>query len=315
MAFNNGPYIWYDGKLVRWEDATVHVTAHVLHYGSSAFEGIRCYETEKGSAIFRLEPHVKRLLNSLKIGRFDTPWTQEEVSKAIVETVSSNGQPSCYIRPLAFRGSEVLGVDGRKCPTQLVIISWQWGKYLGAEAIEQGVDVCVSSWRRMAPDTSASLAKIGGQYVNSQFAKMEAIENGYSEAIVLDVYGNVSEGSGENIFVISDGVIYTTPLGNSILAGITRDSAATIARDLGYEIREQTISRDMLYIADEIFFTGTAAEVTPIRSVDKIPVGKGSRGPITQAIQEKFFAIVSGKVDDKYNWLTPVQIRETASGD
>jgi len=315
MAFNNGPYIWFDGKLVRWEEATIHITAHVLHYGSSAFEGIRCYETEKGSAIFRLDPHVKRLLNSLKIGRFDIPWTHEEVANAIVETVSNNGQASCYIRPLAFRGSEVLGVDGRKCPTQLAVITWMWGKYLGAEAIEEGVDVCVSSWRRMAPDTSASLAKIGGQYVNSQFAKMEAVENGYSEAIVLDVYGNVSEGSGENIFLVSDGVIYTTPLGNSILAGITRDSAATIARDLGYEIREQTISRDMLYIADEIFFTGTAAEVTPIRSVDKIPVGKGSRGPITKAIQEQFFAITSGKAPDKYKWLTPVQIRETASGD
>jgi branched-chain amino acid aminotransferase len=313
MAFDHGPFIWFDGKLVRWEEATVHVTAHVLHYGSSAFEGIRCYETVNGSAIFRLDPHVKRLLNSCKIGRIDVPFSQDEITQAILDTVSHNGQPSCYIRPLVFRGAEVLGVDGRKCPTQVAIINWNWGKYLGADAIEQGVDVCVSSWRRMAPDTSASLAKIGGQYVNSQFAKMEAIELGFSEAIVLDINGNVSEGSGENIFLMSDGVIYTTPLGSSILSGITRDSAITIARELGYEVREQTISRDMLYIADEIFFTGTAAEVSPIRSVDRIPIGKGSRGPITQAIQERFFGITSGQEPDKFNWLTPVSIHQPAS--
>ena len=310
MAFDNGPFIWYDGKLVRWDEANVHVTAHVLHYGSSAFEGVRCYETAQGSAIFRLEPHVRRLVNSCKIARMDLPWSHQEISDAIQETVSSNGQPSCYIRPLVFRGSEVLGVDGRKCPTSLVIMSWFWGAYLGTEAIERGVDVCVSSWRRMAPDTSASLAKIGGQYVNSQFAKMEALENGYSEAIVLDIAGNVSEGSGENIFLMLDGIIYTTPVGSSILSGITRDSAMTIAKDLGYEIREQIISRDMLYIADEIFFTGTAAEITPIRSVDKIIIGKGHRGPITTALQEQFFAITKGDVPDRYNWLTPVSVRE-----
>jgi branched-chain amino acid aminotransferase len=313
MAFDNGPFIWFDGRLVRWEEATVHVTAHVLHYGSSAFEGIRCYETVNGSAIFRLEPHVKRLLNSCKIGRIDVPFSQEEITQAILDTVSHNGQPSCYIRPLIFRGSEVLGVDGRKCPTQVAIITWNWGKYLGADAIDAGVDVCVSSWRRMAPDTSASLAKIGGQYVNSQFAKMEAVELGFSEAIVLDINGNVSEGSGENIFLMSDGVIYTTPIGSSILSGITRDSAVTIARDLGYEVREQTISRDMLYIADEIFFTGTAAEVSPIRSVDRIPIGTGSRGPITKAIQERFFGITNGQQPDKHNWLTPVSIHQPAS--
>ena len=315
MAFDNGPFIWFDGKLVRWEEATIHVTAHVLHYGSSAFEGVRCYETAQGSAIFRLEPHVKRLLNSAKIARMEVPFSHQEILNAIVETVSRNGQPSCYIRPLVFRGSEVLGVDGRKCPTQVAVITWRWGRYLGPEAIEQGVDVCVSSWRRMAPDTSASLAKIGGQYVNSQFAKMEAVENGYAEAIVLDINGNVSEGSGENIFVIIDGVIYTTPVASSILAGITRDSIATLARDLGYEIREQTISRDMLYIADEIFFTGTASEVTPIRSIDRIVIGKGSRGPVTMALQDAFFGIVSGQTPDKHGWLTPVTIRETANGD
>jgi branched-chain amino acid aminotransferase len=255
------------------------------------------------------------LLNSCKIGRIEVPWSQAEVSQAIVDTVENNGQPSCYIRPLIWRGSEVLGVDGRKCPTQFAVMSWVWGRYLGAEAIEQGIDVCISSWRRMAPGTGASLAKIGGQYINSQFAKMEALENGYSEAIVLDTAGYVSEGSGENIFVISDGVIYTPTVGSSILAGITRDSVITLANELGYEIREQPISRDMLYIADEIFFTGTAAEVSPIRSIDKVTIGKGSRGPITKAIQERFFAIVSGQAEDKYNWLTTVTIRETANGD
>jgi branched-chain amino acid aminotransferase len=315
MAFDNGPFIWFDGKFVAWEDATIHVTAHVLHYGSSAFEGIRAYETASGPAIFRLEPHVRRLVNSCKIARMDLPWSHQEISQAVQETVARNGQPSCYIRPLVFRGSEVLGVDGRKCPTQMVIFTFKWGRYLGADAIEQGVDVCVSSWRRMAPTTGASLGKIGGQYVNSQFAKMEAVENGYSEAIVLDVNGYVSEGSGENIFVVADNTIYTTPLAGSILGGVTRDSVLTLARELKYEVREQMISRDMLYIADEIFFTGTASEVTPIRSIDKIQIGSGSRGPVTKAIQERFFGITSGQQPDKYNWLTPVKIREAASGD
>ncbi len=315
MAFDNGPFIWFDGKFVPWEEATIHVTAHVLHYGSSAFEGIRAYETATGTAIFRLEPHVRRLINSCKIIRMGLPWTQAEISQAIQETVARNGLPSSYIRPLAFRGSEVLGVDGRKCPTQMVIFNFQWGRYLGADAIEQGIDVCVSSWRRLAPATGASLAKIGGQYVNSQYAKMEAVENGYDEAIVLDVNGYVSEGSGENIFVAFDGVLYTTPLAGSILNGITRDTVMTIARELGYEVREQSISRDMLYLADEVFFTGTAAEVSPIRSVDKIQVGSGKRGPIAKAIQEQFFGITSGKLPDKHGWLTPVTMHETASGD
>jgi len=315
MAFDNGPYIWFDGKFVRWEEATIHVTAHVLHYGSSVFEGIRTYETVNGPAIFRLEPHVRRMVNSCKIMRIDLPWSQDEIAQAVRDTVERNGQPSCYIRPLVFRGSEVLGVDGRKCPTQLVIFQFKWGRYLGADAIEQGVDICVSSWRRMAPGTGASMAKIGGQYVNSQFAKMEAVENGYSEAIVLDVNGFVSEGSGENIFVILDGVIYTTPIASSILSGITRDSVLTIARELGYEVREQQVSRDMLYIADEIFFTGTASEVTPIRSIDKITIGKGQRGPITKAIQEQFFGVVNGNLPDKYGWLTPVKVHEPATGD
>jgi branched-chain amino acid aminotransferase len=315
MPLKNGPFVWFDGKLVRWEEATIHVASHVLHYGSSVFEGVRAYETKNGTAIFRLHPHVKRLLNSCKIGRIDVPWTLDQLQDAIIETVANNGQTSCYIRPLIFRGMEVLGVDGRKSPTQVAIFTISWGRYLGPEAIEQGVDVGVSSWRRMAPGTGASLAKIGGQYVNSQFAKMEALENGYSEAIVLDTNGFVSEGSGENIFVIMDGVIFTTPVASSILAGVTRDSAMTLARDLGYEVREQAISRDMLYVADEIFFTGTAAEITPIRSVDRITIGKGSRGPVTKAIQDQFFGITTGELPDKYRWLTPVTVQETVSGD
>jgi len=312
MAFDNGPYVWFDGNFVEWDKATIHVTAHALHYGSSVFEGIRCYETAHGSAIFRLEPHVKRLLNSCKLARIDVSWSYEDAFKAVVETVERNGQPSCYIRPLIFRGSNVLGVDGRKCPTNFVIFNWVWGRYLGPEAIEQGVDVGVSSWRRLAPGTAESLAKIGGQYVNSQLMKMTAVDDGYAEALALDVNGNVSEGSGENIFVILDGVLYTPPLASSILGGITRDSAITIARDLGYEVREQVISRDMLYIADELFFTGTAAEITAIRSVDHVKIGNGARGPVTKAIGERFFAITSGQVEDKYGWLTPVTIRETA---
>ncbi|HLY29214.1 MAG TPA: branched-chain amino acid transaminase [Aggregatilineales bacterium] len=311
MAFNHGPYIWFDGKQVPWDAATIHVSAHVLHYGSSVFEGIRCYQLEHGSGIFRLEPHVKRLVNSCKIARIDLPYSGEELSQAICDVVADNGQPSCYIRPLIFRNAEVLGVDGRKCPTSVAIFSWDWGRYLGAEAIEEGVDVGVSSWRRYAPGTAASLAKIGGQYVNSQFAKMEAIDQGFNEAIMLDVNGNLSEGSGENIFVIVDGQIYTPPTGSSILAGITRDSALTLLGELGYTVREQTISRDMLYIADEIFFTGTAAEITPIRSIDRVVIGKGSRGPITKAVQDRFFGITSGKAPDKYGWLTPVAVRET----
>ena len=312
MSFENGPYVWFDGNFVEWDKATVHVTTHALHYGSSVFEGIRCYETQNGPAIFRLEPHVKRLINSCKLARIDLPWTEQQLIDATVETVARNGQPSCYIRPLAFRGSEVLGVDGRKCPTQLVIFNFVWGRYLGPEAIEQGVDVGVSSWRRLAPGTGASLAKIGGQYVNSQLMKMQAVDEGYNEAIALDTNGYVSEGSGENIFVIMDGVINTPPIGSSILSGITRDSAITIARELGYEVREQLISRDMLYIADEVFFTGTAAEVSPIRSIDKQKIGNGTRGPITKKIAEQFFAITSGAAPDKHGWLTPVKMGVTA---
>jgi branched-chain amino acid aminotransferase len=308
-------YIWKNGELVDWEDATVHVTAHVLHYGSSVFEGVRAYTTPQGPSVFRLQSHTRRLLNSAKIARIDVPYTEDQLNQAILETIRRNGHESCYIRPLVFRGSNKLGVEGRQNPTEVVIITLEWGRYLGAEAIEQGVDVQVSSWRRIAPDTFASLAKIGGQYVNSQFISMEAHDNGFTEGIALDFNGNVSEGAGENIFVILDGVVYTPGLGSSILMGITRDSVLTLLRDLEYEVRYETVSRDMLYIADEIFFTGTAAEITPVRSVDRIKIGTGSRGPITKALQDEFFAITSGQKTDRHGWLTPVHQAQPVSGD
>lgn len=300
-------FIWKNGEFVKWEDATVHVTAHALHYGSSIFEGVRAYATPQGPAVFRLEPHTRRLLNSAKIARMEMPYTVEQLNEAILETIRKNGHDSCYVRPLAFRGVNKLGVEGRQNPTDVVIITMEWGRYLGAEAIEQGVDVQVSSWRRIAPDTFASLAKIGGQYVNSQFITMEAHDNGFNEGIALDYAGNISEGAGENIFVILDGVVYTPGVGSSILMGITRDTVLTLLKDLGYEVRFETLSRDMLYIADEIFFTGTAAEVTPVRSVDRIKVGAGSRGPITKAVQDEFFALTSGAKADRHGWLTPVR--------
>lgn len=311
MAFkNNGPLVWFDGSFVPWEEATVHVTAHALHYGSSVFEGIRMYDTAHGSAIFRLDPHIRRLINSTKMARMELPYSFDELRQATLDLVAQNGQSACYIRPVIFRGSEAFGVDGRKCPTQVAIMSLAWGRYLGAEALEQGVDVAVSSWRRMAPGTSAAMGKIGGQYVNSQFVAMEAHDGGFNEGIVLDVYGYVSEGSGENIFLMLDNVVYTPPTASSILSGITRDCALTILRDLGYEIREQSFTRDLLYIADEVFFTGTAAEITPVRSVDRMPIGSGSRGPITAKVQDVFFGITSGKLADKWDWLTPVEIAE-----
>jgi len=308
-------YIWKNGELVAWADATVHVMTHALHYGSSVFEGVRAYSTPRGPAVFRLQPHTRRLFNSAKISRMEVPFTEAQINEAILEIIRRNGHESCYIRPLLFRGANMLGVEGRKNPTEAVIITMEWGRYLGAEAIDQGVDVQVSSWRRMAPDTGSSLAKIGGQYVNSQFMSMEAHDNGFSEAIALDYNGNISEGAGENIFVILNGIVYTPSAGSSILMGITRDTVLTLLKDQGVEVRYETISRDMLYIADEIFFTGTAAEVTPVRSVDRIPVGSGKRGPITKAVQDAFFGITSGTLPDRYGWLTSVRQAEPASGD
>ena len=307
MPLPKSEFIWFNGEFVPWDEAKIHVLSHVLHYGTSVFEGIRAYQTPAGPAILGLQPHVKRLFNSCKIINMPVPYTQAQISQAIIATVARNKHNSCYIRPLVFRGYEVLGVDPRNCPVEVVIATWQWGAYLGADALEKGVDVAVSSWRRMAPDTHPAMAKTGGNYINSQMVVMEAKRHGYMEGIVLDVQGFVSEGSGENIFVVMDGKIYTPPVGNSILTGITRGFAISLAKEKGYEVIEQQIPREMLYIADELFFTGTAAEITPIRSVDSIVIGPGSRGPITEEIQSDFFAIITGEVPDRYGWLTPVK--------
>jgi len=300
-------WIWRNGEFVKWEDATVHVSAHALHYGSSVFEGIRAYATPDGPAVFRLAEHTKRLFNGCKVMRMEIPYTEDEINHAIVETIRRNEHEACYIRPFVFRGEGALGLEGRnRTKTEAVIFTMEWGTYLGNEALEQGVDVQISSWRRMAPDTHASMVKAGGNYVNSQFISMEAHDNGFQEGIALDYTGYVSEGAGENIFVIIDGEVYTPGAWSSILIGITRDSALKILESLGYTIKYQPIPREMLYMADEIFFTGTAAEVTPVRTVDRIKIGGGSRGPITKQVQEKFFAITSGESPDEYGWLTHV---------
>jgi len=307
MAIPKSESIWFNGEFVPWDEANVHVLSHVLHYGSSVFEGIRAYHTQQGTAVLGLQPHTKRLFNSAKVIRMEIPFSHDEISDAILATVKRNGHKACYIRPLVFRGYETLGVNPTPCPVETIIATWEWGAYLGAEAIEIGVDVGVSSWRRMAPDTHPSMAKVGGNYVNSQLVVMEAKRHGYVEGIVLDVSGYVSEGSGENIGVVYEGKIYTPPLGNSILAGITRGYILQLAKDRGIEVVEQQVPREMLYFADEIFFTGTAAEVTPVKSVDGLPVGKGSRGPITKALQDDFFGILTGEKEDRYGWLTPVK--------
>jgi branched-chain amino acid aminotransferase len=303
----NAKYVWMDGKLVEWANATVHVQTHALHYGSSVFEGIRAYASPDGPKILFLHEHMRRLYASAKMYRMDIPHRIEEFTAAVKQVVAANEHDSCYIRPLVFRGDEALGVNPRRCSPHATILTMVWGAYLGPEAIESGVDAGVSSWRRTVAGVGMSMGKIGGQYVNSQMMVMEALDHNYSEAIALDIQGYVSEGSGENIFVISDGVIYTPPMAASILLGITRAGVVRIARSLGYEVREQAIPREFLYIADEVFFTGTAAEVTPVRSVDKVKIGAGARGPITKAIQQTFFDIVNSKTPDQWSWLTPVK--------
>jgi branched-chain amino acid aminotransferase len=308
----NSHKIWRDGTFVDWQDATIHVMSHVVHYGSSIFEGIRCYETPDGPAIFRATEHMRRFLDSCKIYRMPMKHSVDELVAASVDVVAENGLQHCYLRPVAMRTGEEMGVLPTRAPVETFIIPWVWGRYLGNEALEQGVDVCVSSWRRPAPDTFPSLAKAGGNYLNSQLSKMEARAADYVEGIMLDSFGFVAEGSGENLFIIRDGVLYTAPLGSAILGGITRDSVMRIARDLGYPVVEQTIPREMLYIADELFFSGTAAELTPIRSVDRIEVGAGKPGPITRKIQEVYMGIATGKMPDRYGWLTRVESRVTA---
>lgn len=299
--------IWHNGRFIPWQDAKIHVLSHVVSYGSSVFEGIRCYETTGGPAIFRLREHVRRLQDSAKIYRIESlGFSLDQLADAMVELVSVNRMKSCYIRPIVLRGYGDIGVMPRNNPIEVYLACWEWGKYLGEEALSQGVDVCVSSWTRNAPNTMPTMSKAGGNYLSSQLIRMEADVNGYAEGIALDVHGYVSEGSGENIFVIRDGKIYTPPLATSVLAGITRDSAITIAADLGYPVIETNILREMLYIADEIFFTGTAAEVTPVRSVDRMTIGSGRRGPITEKIQKAFFALVEGTAPDRHGWLTAV---------
>ena len=295
--------IWMNGEFVKWEDANIHVLSHVVHYGSAVFEGLRCYENKNGSGIFRLKDHVDRLFNSAKIYNMPIPNTKEEISEAIKETVRINNLKSCYIRPISFRGYGELGLTPINCPVTTAIAAWEWGSYLGEEGMTKGVKVGVSSWRKPAPDTLPTLAKAAANYMNSQLAKMEAAENGFDECIQLDYQGHVGEGSGENIFMIKNEKIYTPTLSSSVLDGITRATIIQIAKDLGYEVIERPIQRESLYIADELFFTGSAAEVTPIRSVDGREIGIGSRGPITEEIQTAFFDIVEAKVEDKYNWL------------
>jgi branched-chain amino acid aminotransferase len=307
MAIQKTEKIWHNGKLLNWEDATIHVMSHVVHYGSSVFEGIRCYALPSGPAIFRASEHIQRLIDSAKVYRIDVPFTRDEIIKGMLETVGHNGVWPCYVRPVVLRGYGEAGVNPFNSPTEVYIVNYPWGKYLGGES--EGCDACVSSWTRLAPNTLPAMAKAGANYMNSQLIKMEAIVNGYAEGIALDVNGYVSEGSGENVFIVHRDKLITAPLGNSVLPGITRDSIVQIARDLNIPIVEQMIPREMLYLADEVFFTGTAAEVTPIRSIDKIKVGNGTIGPVTKMLSREFYAIVRGEKADRHSWLTPVPVR------
>jgi branched-chain amino acid aminotransferase len=312
MPFAKTGTVWMNGRLVPWEQATIHVCSHVIHYGSCIFEGIRSYNTPKGPAIFRVRDHTERLFDGCKIYRMEIPYTVDEIVAATVETVRVNKLEACYVRPLVYRGYESLGVDPFPCPIDVAIAVWPWGAYLGKDAIEKGVDVMVSSWRREAPDTLPAMAKASANYMNSQLIKMEALVNGYAEGIALDSTGFVSEGSGENLFLVKKGVLYTPPLTASILPGITRQSILTLAADMKLPIVERSIPREMLYIADEVFFAGTATEVTPVRSIDRQTVGKGTRGEITERLQSEYLAIAAGRKPDRHGWLTPV-VQERAA--
>jgi branched-chain amino acid aminotransferase len=306
MAFSETGKIWMNGKMVDWKDATIHVATHALHYGSGVFEGIRAYDSPHGTNVFRLPEHMRRLFDSLRIYRMESPYTLEQLTEAVVETIRVNAFKSCYIRPLLYRGYSQLGVNPLPCPVDASIIVWEWEAYLGDEALAKGVDVGVSSWTRIAPNTFPALAKATANYANSGLIKMQATVDGYAEGIALDESGLISEGSGQNLFLVRDNVVYTPSLTSSILQGITRDTVVALAHDLGFEVREQPLPREFLYMADEAFFCGTAVEITPIRSIDKITVGKGRRGPVTAALQERFFGIVRGERPDEHNWLTPV---------
>jgi branched-chain amino acid aminotransferase len=305
MSFGTGK-IWMNGSLVDWADAKIHIGAHVVHYGSAVFEGARCYSTPRGSACFRLDDHMRRLIDSARIYRMESDHTQASLTAAVYETIRANQYKACYIRPIVYRGYHTLGVNPFPCPVDAAILTWEWGAYLGADALENGVDVRVSSWARSAPNTFPTLAKTSANYANSQLIKMEAMAEGYTEGIALDSFGFLSEGSGQNLFLVRDNIIYTPPLTAAVLPGITRGTVITLARDLGFTVREEMLPREMLYISDELFFVGTAVEITPIRTVDKIRIGNGSRGPVTEALQTAFFDMINGETPDRHGWLTYV---------
>ncbi|NOZ79601.1 MAG: branched-chain amino acid transaminase [Acidobacteria bacterium] len=308
MAFDGCEKIWINGNLVDFADAKIHILSHVIHYGSGVFEGLRCYDNTKiGPAVFRLQDHTHRLFNSAKVLRMEIPFSEDQINEAVKTTLSVNKLKSAYIRPLVYRGMGSLGVDPTSCPVDVAIATWSWGAYLGEEALMNGVDVRVSSWTRMAPNTFPAMVKATANYLNSQLIRMEANLDGYTEGIALDVNGNICEGSGENVFIVYDGKLMTPPLGSSVLKGITRDCIMVLAREMGLEVHEHVIPREMLYHAEEVFFSGSAAEVTPVRSVDHIPVGKGKAGPVALELQKRFFAIVNGDEEDRFGWLTPVE--------
>lgn len=308
MAFSGTGKVWMNGTLVNWADATMHVASHIIHYGSGVFEGARCYNTPKGSTCFRLDDHMTRLYDSARIYRMEYGMPQAALTTAVLDTIKANGLPACYLRPLIYRGYNALGVNPLPCPVDALILVWEWGAYLGADALEAGVDVRVSSWTRSAPNTFPTMAKSVANYANSGLIKMEAVVEGYSEGIALNPDGNLSEGSGQNIFLVRKDVMYTPPISASVLPGITRDTIMTLAHDMGFQVKEQDLPREMLYISDEVFFCGTAAEITPIRSVDKITIGSGKRGPVASALQKSFFDYINGVVPDRHGWLTYVDM-------
>jgi branched-chain amino acid aminotransferase len=310
---NPTEWIWHDGEFIAWKDANVHVLAHSMQFGSSVFEGIRCYGTSRGPAIFRLEDHLQRMINSCKIYRMELPYTVDELVAANCELVERNGMDSCYLRPMVIRGYGAAGMVPFDSPVEVFLPCWPWGAYLGDHAMENGADACVSSWHRMAPNTTPSLAKVAGNYLGGQLIKMEALANGYDEAIALGPDGLISEGSGQNVFIVQKGVVYTTPTNGTLLPGITRDSVITLARDAGLDVREGPLQRDLLYTCDEIFLTGTASEVTPVRSVDKIKVGTGRAGEVTKLLQRTFLDLVQGKTEDKYHWLCHVRAERASA--
>jgi branched-chain amino acid aminotransferase len=313
MSVKKTEKIWHNGQWINWDDAQIHVLSHVVSYGSAVFEGIRCYNTQQGPAIFRLRDHMERLLNSAKIYRMEIPYSLDDLSNTAVELVRKNKLPACYVKPIVLRGYGSVGVDPFSNPLEVYMACWEWGSYLGADALAKGVDVCVSSWTRIAPNTLPAMSKAAANYMNSQLIRMEAVVNGYTEGVALDAHGFVSEGSGMNLFLVHEGTVLTPPLAASVLPGITRNSILAICEDLKIPVAEREIPREMLYIADEVFFVGTAAEVTPIRSVDRIPVGKGQCGEITQRLQDEFFALTSGKKPDRHHWLTPIGVPVSAT--